>query len=371
MASQALLVTLVPTIVAIGADLDASVPAVSQARTVTAAVAVTTSLALISRIGTIGVPRLLQAGSALALVASAAVASAPNLPVFLAAHALVGVAVACLLTSAFAGVTAFDRTSRPWAVGHVAGANALAWVVVNPVAGSLTDWISWRAAHLVPAAFGVATLATAHAVAVAAEKQQGLPLAVLRADKYARRWIGAELLAYSCWTGLLTFIGAFVIATLELTETATGWLLAAGAASFYVAATRLDRLVSRVSVRRLAASAGAAMAALLPALFSVRGGLVLTMIVFCLIGVSAGVRTPASSELGLELLPGYATAMMAIRTAVVHLGYLIGAVVGGAVIAASGYSALGWVLAAGMAVSAVLVLGVREPAKTTRDTSPD
>jgi predicted MFS family arabinose efflux permease len=50
--------------------------------------------------------------------------------------------------------------------------------------------------------------------------------------------------------------------------------------------------------------------------------------------------------------------MMAARTAATQLGYLLGAVIGGAVISSGGYGTLGIVLAVGMAGSAVLVLGV-------------
>lgn len=49
---------------------------------------------------------------------------------------------------------------------------------------------------------------------------------------------------------------------------------------------------------------------------------------------------------------------MAVRTGVTQLGYLLGAVVGGAVITVAGYPALGPVLAATMAMSAVLILRV-------------
>jgi predicted MFS family arabinose efflux permease len=56
--------------------------------------------------------------------------------------------------------------------------------------------------------------------------------------------------------------------------------------------------------------------------------------------------------------------MMAARTAATQLGYLLGAVVGGAVIAGAGFGTLGIVLAAGMAASAVLTLRVDEPPLT-------
>ena len=124
MASQALLVALSPTIVAIGRDLGASVGAVGQARSVAAAVAILASLAIFGRIDALGVRRLLGVGSALAIVACAAVGLAPTLALFLAAHLLVGLAFACLLSAGFSGVAAFPPERRPWAIGYVVGANA-------------------------------------------------------------------------------------------------------------------------------------------------------------------------------------------------------------------------------------------------------
>ena len=146
MASQALLVALSTTIVAIGRDLGAPVGAVGQARSVAAGVAILASLAVFGRIDALGVRRLLGVGSALAIVACAAVALAPTLALFLAAHLLVGLAFACLLSAGFAGVAGFAPERRPWAIGYVAGASALAWIVVNPIAGAVTEWVSWRVA---------------------------------------------------------------------------------------------------------------------------------------------------------------------------------------------------------------------------------
>ena len=86
----------------------------------------------------------------------------------------------------------------------------------------------------------------------------------------------------------------------------------------------------------------------------------LAVATYCLLGLAAGIRSPASSGLGLEQLPGHPDAMMAARTAATQLGYLLGALIGGAVFSGCGYGTLGIVLAIGMAGSAVLTLGVDE-----------
>src|SRR5918998_3707750 len=98
MASQALLVVLAPTIVAIGKEFDTSVGAVGQARSITAAVAIAASMAMAGRVDAIGVPRLLALGGVAAVVACGAIAASPTLGLLLASHVLVGLAFACLLS---------------------------------------------------------------------------------------------------------------------------------------------------------------------------------------------------------------------------------------------------------------------------------
>jgi predicted MFS family arabinose efflux permease len=61
--------------------------------------------------------------------------------------------------------------------------------------------------------------------------------------------------------------------------------------------------------------------------------------------------------------------MMAARTGATQLGYLLGAVIGGAVIAGAGYGTLGIVLAAGMAASALLILRVDDPLEAATDSA--
>jgi len=370
MASQALLVVLSPTIVAIGRDLEASVGAVGQARSITAGVAIVTSVAIIPRIDAVGVPRLLGLGATLAIIACAAVPASPTLAVFLTAHALVGLGFACLLSAGFAGVAAFSQERRAWAIGYVAGANALAWIVVNPLVGLVTDWLSWRLAEAVPGAIALAALLASRAAAPAPGGRIAPGMRTLLSAVSARRWIGAELIAYGAWTALLTFIGAFFIERLGVREAAAGLLLASGAAAYFAASTRSRGLAGRISRRSLVAGSALLMAALLPLQLSVTGSVPLAVGVFCLIGLVAGIRTPASSGLGLEQLPDHPGAMMAARTAATQLGYLLGAAVGGALIAGAGYGTLGFVLAAGMAVSAVLVLRVDDPLERRADPAP-
>lgn len=360
-ASQALLVVLAPIIVAVGEDLGASVATVGQARSVTAVVAIAVSLVLTSRAGRWTVRQLLTAGAWVAVLASAAVAAAGSTTGFLAAHTVVGLAFALLLSGSFAGLGAFDGARRAWAAGQVAGANALAWVVVNPVAAALAGRWSWRAAEAVPAALAVGT-------AVLSRRALPVPAAGAPArrwtaltDPHARRWVLAETAGYTAWTSLLTYAGAYLIQRTGAAPTTVGWQLAAGAAAYLVTSSRSAWFARRLPVRRLVALAAVAMGTLIPVMFGVATTQAAAVGTFCLLGLGAGIRTPASARLGLEQLPDRPAAMMAARTAATQLGYLLGAVAGGLLIALAGYAALGLALGAVMLVSAALALTVREP----------
>ena len=361
MASQALLVVLAPTAVAIGADLGASVGAVGQARSITAATAIVVSVVIASRIDAVGISRLLGLGAALAVLGSAAVAAAPTLAAFLLAHVLVGAALAMLLSGGFAGVAAFAQERRAWAIGYVAGANALAWIVVAPLVGIVAEGVSWRAAQAVPAAIALAAMASAPAAASAPRAPAAASLRIVLSQRSPRRWIGAELVAYGAWTALLTFVGAFFVETLGVREGVVGWLLAGGAAAHFAASTRGARLTGALPRRQLIAAVTLLMAILFVVQLDVAASVAVAAGTFWLLGLAAGLRSPASSRLGLEQLPDHPGAMMAARTAATQLGYLLGAVIGGAVIAGAGYGTLGIVLAVGMVASAWLVLRVDDP----------
>lgn len=363
MASQSLLVVLAPTIVAISRDLDTSVATVGQARSITAAVSIIVSVAIISRGEALTVSRLLLVGSVLTPVACAAVAASGVTAAFLAAHLLVGLAFALLLSAGFAGIAAFPPEDRAWATGYVTSANALAWIVVNPVAANLTEQVSWRAAQAVPAVIALAAVATVRNVDDLPRTGVRLRLLEPLAVPGARRWMGAEMVGFAAWTALLTFAGAFVIERTGASASTTGWILAAAAAAYVVAATRSGWLTSRVPRKRLVIVASLAMAALLPLMLGMTHSTVTAAVVFCVIGLTAGVRTPSSAGIGLDQLPGHPAVMMAARTATTQLGYLVGALLGGALIAGLGYTALGGVLAGGMMLSAWLVHRVDDRAE--------
>lgn len=374
-ATQASIVVLVPIVVEIGDDLSASVGAVGQARTILAGTAVAASLAVGSLIDRLGVRPLIAAGGALALAGAALTAAAPSLPLFYAAHVLTGAGVACLLSAGFAGVAAyFGARETAWAMGYVVAAQSLAWIVGNPLIGALAEAGSWRLAYVVPGTFALLALAAGLTAARPAPGEQAtgerpgavLGLRAVLADRSARAWALAELVAYSAWTAELTYVGAFYVKTYGLGEATVGALLAVGSLAFLISTLRTAWLTERFDRRRVIVASAVGMGILLVPLMNVTPSVPFTLGLFFVMALFAGVRSTGSSALGLEQLPQRAGSMMAARTASAQLGYMAGAALGGAVLAVAGFGTLGFVLFAGMAASALLVARVHDPRRARR-----
>jgi predicted MFS family arabinose efflux permease len=362
-ASQAQLVVLAPTVSAVANELRIAVGTAGQARSVTAVAAIVTSLVMLARPAVRRIPPvgLTTAGAAVCLAGTGAVALAPGPVAFLAGHVLVGAGLAALLSVAFIGVAAFPAGERLQVTGWVAAGNALAWIVVAPIVGVLTDAVSWRVAESVPAAAALAALAAARWIPVGQSRVSASARAVLR-DRSARRWAIAESIAYAAWTALLTYVGAYFVARQALGESGAGAILAAGAVAYALSATHVGRGGARYSSRRLVVGSAVAMAALIPLLLAGSRSVPTAVVLFMLVGAAAGVRTPASAALALGQLGGDAAVVMTARTGATQAGYLLGAAVGGPVIAVLGYPALGIALAAGLLAS----IGLLSPTESAR-----
>jgi predicted MFS family arabinose efflux permease len=365
-ATQSSIVVLAPLMVEIGRDLDASLSEVGLARSVLAATAVAVSLAIGPLIDRSGVRPLLLAGALFALAGAGLTAASPALLAFYAAHLVTGIGVACMLSAGFAGVPAyFGEEQAAWAVGWVVGAQSLAWIAGNPAIGLLAEGGSWRLAYLVPAvAAGLALAAAALAPrgrrsADAGGTGEGLA-AVFR-DPSARRWSAAELVAYSAWTAELTYAGAFYIENYGVSESEVGVLLSVGSIVFLLVSTNTARLTERVPRKPVIVVSALLMGLILVPVLNLTPSVWFTLGLFCAMAMFAALRSTAASALGLAQLPGRPGAMMGARTASSQVGYMIGAAAGGGVLALADFGALGFVLLAGMAASALLVARVHDP----------
>jgi predicted MFS family arabinose efflux permease len=367
-ATQASIVVLAPLLVEIGNSLDASVSAIGVARSVLAGTAFAGSLAIGPLIDRIGVKPLIVRGAVLALAGAAATAASPTLAFFYAAHVVTGLGVACLLSAGFAGVASyFSGREMAWAMGYVVGAQSLAWIVGNPIVGTLAHVGSWRLSYLVPASVCLAALVAGlmlRPAAVAPDARQESIRDGLRAvfgDSSARRWTISELVAYSAWSAELTYAAVFYIRNYDTSVGTIGFLLAGGSVVFLLTSLNTARITTRFTRKPLLVACALGMGAMLIPMLNWAPSVTGTFGMFCLMAVFAGIRLAGSSSLGLDQLPDRPGAMMGARTSAAQLGYMVGAAGGGLVLALWGFGTLGFVLFAGMVGSALLLAGVHDP----------
>lgn len=362
-----------PILAEVAREFGASVGTVGLARSVLALAAAATSLPVATVGGRLGPARLIAAGGACGLVACLLIASAQSLTAFLLAHVVAGVAVACLLSAGFAGASAFFcGRDVAWALGLVVGAQSLAWILGNPIIGLLTEAISWRAAYAVPATAALVALVAGLLAPKASQRGAGRSglgaLAAIWRNPGARRWTVAELTAFAAWTAELTYAGAFYVETYGIPAGQVGLLLACGSTVYLIVSAATGRHLSNGRARRYAVAAALGMGVAFVPLLNLTPSVAFTLAAFCITALFAALRSTASSVLAIGQIPDGESTMMAARTAAAQLGYVVGAAFGGAVITARGFGALGFLLAAGMLLSAVLMR--RVPATGLRRREP-
>jgi predicted MFS family arabinose efflux permease len=166
------------------------------------------------------------------------------------------------------------------------------------------------------------------------------------------------MLAFGVWTAEITYIAAFYSEEFNLSEATVGLLLPLGSLAFMLGSSTAARAGERWPRRLLLIGSTLAMGFIAAMLFNFYPFLLFTLALAIAMGIAAGLRAAGSSTLALDQLPDKPGAMMAARTGAVQIGYLVGASVGGLIVDASGYGALGAFMILGMAASAIVMSGV-------------
>jgi predicted MFS family arabinose efflux permease len=345
-ASQAALVVLNPLLPDVAGDLGVSVATAGQLRTVSGLAAGLAALTAGLWATRLGLRELLLGGVTILVLGSLVSAVAPDFPVLVVAQACAGFGIGISYSVAVAATaewsTAVDR-SRVLAIALLGP--PLAWIVGMPLVGIIGE-ISWRLAWLVvPVCMGAAAVvllllrpATPPATARAGLRRIFTHPGVVR-------WSSGELLAFSGWAGALVYVGALLVDSYGLSVAATGIALGFGALVYVPGNLLFRRWVDAYSRRLLVALAVSA-AVTVVVLYAVRPAVWFTVAAFAVLSFIAGGRTLAGSARGLGLAPELRLGVTGVRTAALQSGYFVGAAVGGAALAGSGYSLVGLAFAA-------------------------
>ena len=341
-ASQAGVLVLSPILSDVADDFGVSVAEAGQLRILAAPLAIVAALAA-GRLLTRFSPRaLLGTGAALLAVGSLASAAAPSFAMLALAQVPVWIGVSMVLTAGVAATAAWTvEGQRTRVVARAFAGPPAAWILGMPVIGLVAE-VHWRLAFLafpLPAAL-LALLAVARRppdapISAASTSLRGL---LRRAD--ARRWALGELLANSAWAGTLVFSGALLTEEYGMSTTATGVALAAVAVAYLAGNQRAGGMpAERARRTMIATSIGAAVVVVLT--WSFTPTVAVTLVLFASSGALVATRTVAGTVYGFAVAGDLGREVGTVRAVTTQLGYLIGALVGGAAFAIGGCALLG------------------------------
>jgi predicted MFS family arabinose efflux permease len=345
----------------IAADLHISEGQAGQAIAISGAFALLTALFITSVAGRLDRKTLLLSLTLLMAVSGTVAAFAPNYLVFMAARALVGVAIGGFWSmSAATAMRLVPPHEVPRALAIVNGGNALATVIAAPLGSFLGAVVGWRGAFfcVVPVAaiaFAWKFLSLPAMQAPAAGRADSGPAAMVRLLKRPAVACGmaAASLFFMGQFALFTYLRPFLetvtrvgVTTLSLMLLLVG--LAGFAGTALIGGLLKGRLYRMLVLMPLSM---AAMAAALMLFGASSGATAVLLAAWGLVGTSAPVGWWTWLA---QTLPREAEAGGGLMVAVVQLAIMLGALAGGLLFDASGYRAT-FTLSAGLLVAAAVL----------------
>jgi MFS transporter, DHA1 family, inner membrane transport protein len=348
--NQTAIVIISPLAVAISDEFDVSVSLSGQLRTVSALISAFLAPFVGLMSDRIGRRPIMLLGLLSILSFGLASTVAPTFALLMAAQSIAGFGIASLLSSGYAVVAdSFPPERRPWAVGIISIGQPMAWVVGLPLIGVVADGFGWRWSFVaVPVVFSLIGFLFLRFIPASGGRSRPSdpgqrPLASLGSilrSRSPRSWILAELTAYSGWAGTLVFLGAYYISVHERSTSLTGILLSLTALAFVAGSLLSSRVVTGIGIKPTIGLGATVSALALVMTMAVTPGVWVSLALLMIFGLMQGVRGAAASVLGLMQSPEHQGAMMGFRASVVQLGYVLGGLVGGVLLAVGGYTLL-------------------------------
>jgi predicted MFS family arabinose efflux permease len=275
---------------------------------------------------------------------------APAYPVLLVCSVVGGLgdALAYGLALAIAGVR-FQGDAQRRAIGWTVAALSSAPIVGVPLLTAIGGITSWRVALVLG---GLAAVMVAVFVAAALPPDRRRPTTPLHLKHFLAAYApllrdGPSLRLYAVaamraasWLGLLTYLGAFLATGLGFGTQQVGLVYtisgAAYAAGSVAAGGRLGARSPRTSVIISSLAVGLLLG---PLLVIAEPGITLPLLLVT--SFAAAVISVGAAALLVAESPAGAGTTMALNGSIINIGAAVGAALGGALIAAGGYTALG------------------------------
>jgi DHA1 family inner membrane transport protein len=352
-ASQAALLVLSPVLPDVARDLGVSTATAGQLRSLSGLTGGATAVLLALAPRRPGLRDLLSAGAALVAAGSALSVAAPSFALLAAAQGVAGIGIGLLVAVGIAAAGEWPAAQeRPRVLAWAIAGMPAAWIAGMPVVGAVAD-VSWRAAWLVPTVVALAAVGIVRRrPADRGSSRAPGRLGAWRDPDVARFAVG-ELFANAAWASVLTYAGALLLESYDLTPAVVALGLGAMAGAM-VPGTFLARRHAARATPALLAALTTFQAGAVVVLGGVRPAAAVTLAVLAAMAFVNGCRSMVASTVGMDAAPQDRVAVMSMRAAANQFGYLLGAAAGGLALAVAGFAGLGIALGCLFAV-AVLV----------------
>jgi predicted MFS family arabinose efflux permease len=245
--------------------------------------------------------------------------------------------------------TAFRGTAARRAIGLTTAAQSGSAIIGVPLLAAIGTAVGWRMAFVVAGLVALAGVALATAWLPRDHRKPSEPLRVeallapyrpLLRHRGMRRLYGATLVGAVCWMGMLTYLGAFLAEALGLGTTQVGLVYMGAGTGYCLGSLVVSGPLARIQAHSLVVLGYLAGAGLVALAFSGHVGTVGAVAAVagaCLLWGMGGVAM--TSVLTVETPSGAGTTMT-LSGALSNLGAAGGGVIGGLLLAWSGYAAL-------------------------------
>jgi len=342
-----------PILVDIAQGYGVSVAVAGQLMTVASLAGMFGTLGLSPLLDRVGRRRSISITLAGVSLSALACSVAPSFIVLSLAYCLVGLGGFTLLALVLAAVgDLYQKPELGRAMGWVVAGNVGFMVVFLPLMAVIAEWLGWRFTFLVLAGL---------ALVVAGGVRRALPAGVRTRSQEGRRYhsaLGGILrsrsvamllvtvaLTHAAMYGGRTYLGAFAIEHLGATTGEVGPMFSARSLGIAVAGVLAGRFLQATDWR-VTASAALMLGATAVAIYALPRDLLCLGAIVVMHGLAIGTLDVGLNSLlaSVEGGGGGRGVLMAYRSVMDSLGGILGPALSGAVMAGSGYLAVGWVL---------------------------
>jgi MFS transporter, DHA1 family, inner membrane transport protein len=348
----AALVFIVPPIFfpQIAHDLQVSVPLLGQIMSVMLGLSVVLGLVIGPLSDRSGYRRLIVSGLVAASLCLLVFGLAPTFLLLLLASVAGAVTDAGVLGSSFAiAGTAFSGTAARRAIGWTTAAQAGSAIIGVPLLAAIGTVAGWRVAFVLAGCAALAVVVLAIRWLPRDHRQPTDPLRFdailapyrpLLRDGTMRRLYGATVVGAVCWFGLLTYLGAFLVEGLGLGTGHVGLVYMSAGTGYCLGSLAVGGPLARVPTRPLVVIGYLATALLIALAFSGRVGTTGSIVLITGASLMMGIEGVAMTALLTAETPSGAGTTMTLSGSLFNLGAAGGGIIGGALLAVSGYQSL-------------------------------